>query len=57
MERVPPQPHPVKLRYFVGKTNAGAAQAFGLSKRTVKNYRNHARAWLYTVIKTVQTSR
>lgn len=44
----------VKLRYFVGMTNVEAAQALGLSERTVKNYWTHARAWLYTEIKTAQ---
>jgi RNA polymerase sigma factor (TIGR02999 family) len=42
----------VKLRYFVGMTNVEAAQALGLSERTVKNYWTHARAWLYRAIKT-----
>ena len=37
----------VKLRYFVGMTNVEAAQALGLSERTVKNYWAHARAWLF----------
>jgi RNA polymerase sigma factor (TIGR02999 family) len=37
----------VKLRYFVGMTNVETAQALGLSERTVKNYWNHARAWLF----------
>ncbi len=41
----------VKLRYFVGMTNAEAAQALGLSERTVKNYWTHARVWLYREIK------
>ena len=40
----------VKLRYFVGMTNVEAAQALGLSERTVKNYWAHARAWLYKQI-------
>jgi RNA polymerase sigma factor (TIGR02999 family) len=44
----------VKLRYFVGMTNVEAAQALGLSERTVKNYWNHARAWLFHEIKVVQ---
>jgi RNA polymerase sigma factor (TIGR02999 family) len=42
----------VKLRYFVGMTNVEAAQALDLSERTVKNYWNHARAWLHRAIKT-----
>lgn len=37
----------VKLRYFVGMTNVEAAEALGLSERTVKNYWAHARAWLF----------
>jgi RNA polymerase sigma factor (sigma-70 family) len=40
----------VKLRYFVGMTNAETAQALGLSERTVKNYWTHARAWLFREI-------
>jgi RNA polymerase sigma factor (TIGR02999 family) len=40
----------VKLRYFVGMTNVEAAQALGLSERTVKNYWAHARAWLFREI-------
>src|SRR5580658_2437779 len=40
----------VKLRYFVGMTNVETAQVLGISERTVKNYWNHARAWLYREI-------
>ena len=40
----------VKLRYFVGMTNAETAQALDLSERTVKNYWAHARAWLFREI-------
>jgi len=47
----------VKLRYFVGMTNEEAAQALGLSERTVKNYWSHARAWLFREIKATQTTR
>jgi RNA polymerase sigma factor (TIGR02999 family) len=36
----------VKLRCFVGMTNAEAAQALGLTERTAKYYWSHARAWL-----------
>jgi len=42
----------VKLRYFVGMTNVEAAQALGLSERTVKNYWAHARAWLFREMQT-----
>ena len=40
----------VKLRYFVGMTNEQAAEALGISERTVKYYWTHARAWLYREI-------
>jgi RNA polymerase sigma factor (TIGR02999 family) len=40
----------VKLRYFAGMTNVEAAQALGLSERTVRNYWNHARVWLFREI-------
>lgn len=46
----------VKLRYFVGMTNVEAAQALGLSERTVKNYWAHARAWLYREITAARTA-
>ena len=46
----------VKLRYFVGMTNVEAAQALGLSERTVKNYWTHARAWLFREIKANRAS-
>ena len=46
----------VKLRYFVGMTNLEAAQALGLSERTVKNYWTHARAWLFREIKAARTT-
>jgi len=46
----------VKLRYFVGMTNVEAAQALGLSERTVKNYWTHARAWLFREIKAPRTT-
>ena len=43
----------VKLRYFVGMTNAETAEALGLSERTVNYYWAHARAWLYHEITSV----
>ena len=46
----------VKLRYFVGMTNAEVAQALGLSERTVKNYWAHARAWLFREINAARTN-
>jgi RNA polymerase sigma factor (TIGR02999 family) len=44
----------VKLRYFVGMTNAETAEALGLSERTVNYYWAHARAWLYHEISSGQ---
>ena len=46
----------VKLRYFVGMTNEEAAQALGLSERTVRNYWTHARAWLFREINAARTT-
>jgi RNA polymerase sigma factor (TIGR02999 family) len=46
----------VKLRYFVGMTNVEAAQALGLSERTVKNYWTHARVWLFREINAARTT-
>jgi RNA polymerase sigma factor (TIGR02999 family) len=46
----------VKLRCFVGMTNAEAAQALGLTERTVKYYWAHARAWLIREINATRTS-
>jgi len=47
----PVQAEVVKLRCFVGMTNAETALALGLTERTVKYYWNHARAWLIREIK------
>jgi RNA polymerase sigma factor (TIGR02999 family) len=40
----------VKLRYFVGMTNAEAAEALGISEGIAKHYWIHARTWLYQEI-------
>ncbi len=37
----------VKLRFFVGLSNAEAAEALGISERSAKRYWTFARAWLY----------
>jgi RNA polymerase sigma factor (TIGR02999 family) len=37
----------VKLRFFVGLSNAEAAQALGISTPTVERYWAFAKAWLY----------
>jgi RNA polymerase sigma factor (TIGR02999 family) len=41
----------VKLRFFVGLTNAEAATVLGLSERTVKRGWEYARAWLLQEIR------
>lgn len=41
----------VKLRFFVGMTNAEAAQALGISERSAKRHWTYARAWLYRAIR------
>ena len=41
----------VKLRFFVGLTNAEAATVLGLSERTVKRGWEYARAWLLREIR------
>jgi RNA polymerase sigma factor (TIGR02999 family) len=40
----------VKLRYFVGMTNAQAAEVIGITEATAKHYWIHARTWLYQEI-------
>jgi RNA polymerase sigma-70 factor, ECF subfamily len=52
----PVQAEVVKLRCFVGMTNAEAAQALGLSERTAKYYWTHARAWLIHEINPARTA-
>src|ERR1017187_1124035 len=42
----------VKLRYFVGMTNAEAADALGITEASAKHYWIHARTWLYQEIRT-----
>ena len=43
----------VKLRFFIGLTNAEAAQILGLSEPTVKRYWEYARAWLLREIRSI----
>lgn len=43
----------VKLRFFVGLTNAEAAKVLGLSEPTVKRYWDYARAWLMREIRAI----
>ena len=43
----------VKLRFFVGLTNAEAATVLGLSEPTVKRYWDYARAWLMGEIRAI----
>ena len=41
----------VKLRFFVGLTQAQAAEILGVSKRTADNIWAFARAWLYRAVR------
>lgn len=41
----------VKLRYFVGLTNAEAAEVLGITEGSAKHYWIHARTWLFQEIK------
>ena len=43
----------VRLRFFIGLTNAEAAKVLGLSEPTVKRYWDFARAWLLREIRVV----
>ena len=47
----PPKAELVRLRFFVGLTNAEAAKVLGLSEPTVKRYWDFARAWLLREIR------
>ena len=46
-----PKAELVRLRFFVGLTNAEAAKVLGLSEPTVKRYWDFARAWLLREIR------
>ncbi len=43
----------VRLRFFIGLTNAEAAKVLGLSEPTVKRYWDFARAWLLREIRLI----
>jgi len=47
----PPKAELVRLRFFIGLTNAEAATVLGLSEPTAKRYWNFARAWLLREIR------
>jgi RNA polymerase sigma factor (TIGR02999 family) len=48
-----PKAELVKLRFFIGLTNAEAAKVLGLSEPTVKRYWNYTRAWLLREIRAI----
>lgn len=48
-----PKAELVKLRFFIGLTNAEAAQVLGFSEPTVKRYWEYARAWLLREIRSI----
>jgi len=45
----------VKLRFFIGLTNAEAASALGITEPTVKRHWEYARAWLLREVRTILT--
>jgi RNA polymerase sigma factor (TIGR02999 family) len=47
----PPKAELVRLRFFIGLTNAEAAKVLGLSEPTVKRYWDFSRAWLLREIR------
>jgi len=49
----PPKAELVKLRFFIGLTNAEAAKVLGLSEPTVKRYWDFSRAWLLREIRVI----
>jgi RNA polymerase sigma factor (TIGR02999 family) len=48
-----PKAELVKLRFFIGLTNAEAAKVLGLSEPTVKRYWDYSRAWLLREIRAI----
>ena len=49
----PPKAELVRLRFFIGLTNAEAAKVLGLSEPTVKRYWDFSRAWLLKEIRVI----
>jgi len=49
----PPKAELVRLRFFIGLTNAEAAKALGLSEPTVKRYWDFSRAWLLREVRAI----
>lgn len=54
-EQHPRQAELVKLRYFVGMTQAEVAEVMGISEGTAKRDWAYARAWLYSEIKRLRS--
>lgn len=48
-----PKAELVRLRFFIGLTNAEAAKVMGLSEPTVKRYWDFSRAWLLREIRVI----
>jgi len=48
-----PKAELVRLRFFIGLTNAEAAKVLGLSEPTVKRYWDFSRAWLMREIRVI----
>ena len=50
-----PKAELVKLRFFIGLTNAEAAKVLGVSEPTVKRYWDYSRAWLLREIRAISS--
>ena len=50
-EEDPPKAEVVKLKFFIGLSNAEAAEVLGVSEKTVGRHWRFAKAWLYDAIK------
>ena len=50
-EEDPPKAEVVKLKFFVGLSNAEAAEVLGVSEKTVGRHWRFAKAWLYDAIR------
>jgi RNA polymerase sigma factor (TIGR02999 family) len=48
-----PRAELVRLRFFIGLTNAESAKVLGLSEPTVKRYWDYSRAWLLREIRLI----
>ena len=55
MKEDSPKAEVVKLRFFIGLTNAETAKVMGISEPTVKRYWTYSRAWLLKEIRAMES--